>query len=109
MIVALAVNLASFSAFMSWVWSFHDQVGLFLTFVVFLWVGASKQKKEAIGKALPRFAHLLNLFAAIGVNVIDAKREFALFKAGAPYQRTPTLPPLPPPAEPAVKSDENDG
>lgn len=76
----------------SWIWAHHDQIGVTLTLVVLFWAGASKEKREALGAKLPRLAHLLDLFALIGMNVLEARRQIPLIKAGLPYVLPAALP-----------------
>lgn len=76
---------------LKYLWEYHDQIGIFLTLVVFAWVGLSKEKRAELGAKLPRLAHTLDFMSAIGMNIIEAKRQIPLIKAGTPY-----LPPRPP-------------
>ena len=85
---------------LTWIWSKHDQIGVFLSMLVFFWMRLPQERKAALGAKLPRFAHLFDLFAAIAMNVIQAKQEWKRFKSGAPYVAPP---------DPPKKEDENDG
>lgn len=82
--------MPQFIALLEWLWSYHDKVGAALTVVILVWVSMSKDKKEALGSKLPRLAHLLDFCAAVGMNLLEAKRTLALAKAGAPYAVLPT-------------------
>mgnify|MGYP000956332003 FL=1 len=94
--------MAQFLSILESLWAQHDKIGAALTLVVLVWVGMGKDKKEALGSKLPRLAHLLDFAAAVGMNLLEAKRTLAMVKSGAPY----TLPTdTPSPSQNAAVSD----
>ena len=80
---------------LTWLWENREGFWVGVSVLVFVWVGMAKDKKENLGNKLPRLAHLLDLFSAIGMNLIEAKKTFTLIKSGAPYTLPTSAQPTP--------------